>query len=324
MGLFGDLFGTNKAKAGKAEQTAGAATPEQLAQATKGAAGYMGNYDKATAADTAGGAAATMQRAQDAARGTAASQSDQAIAAAAKGARTGGMTPGQAALAGSAQAAGAYGQGMAQGVEQFGQNVTRQAQLGQSMNERLQNAANLQGNINMANAAQEANRQIANAQMQTSASTANSQKPGLFGQVAGTVAGIGSLFSDRRLKEGIQERGGISDSLAKIKGYAYKYKGGSRPERGVMAQELEETEAAPAVYETAQGKAIDTDRLSTINTAAIGEQARKMQDIEAEIAKIRSESKASPRIKRAQVRGVYSRPDVARLVRELSSIKKEY
>jgi hypothetical protein len=270
MGLFDTLFGS-KAEAATAE------TPAAVTQAAEGAQGLMKGYDTATAADTAGGAAATMQRAQDAARAGAAGQSDQAIAQATKAARTGGMMPGQAALAGAGQAAGAYGTGMAQGVDQFGQNVQRQAQLGESMSGRLAQSGATQAQINQSNAAN-----------QTSASNANSQKQGLFGQVAGAAAGVGALFSDRNLKEDVRPAGSISDSLAKIKAYNYKYKGGSKPEAGVMAQDLEKTKAAPSVYETRQGKVVDTGRLTTINTAAIGEQGRRIKQIEALISELKA------------------------------------
>jgi hypothetical protein len=286
-----------------------AATPEEIAQAKAGASGLMANYDALTAQDTAGGAAATMARAQEAARSGAASQSDQAVAQAVKAAKTSGMLGGQAALAGSAQAANAYGAGMAQGVEQFGQNVNRQAQLGQSMNERLQNAANLQAAINQSNAslstqasiasaanktsasestaANQTTASTANAGNQTTASVANAGQTGAAGTLAqgassgaGAIAGIASLFSDRRLKEDVKKKSSISDSLAKIQGYAYKYKGNPRQEAGIMAQDAEKTAAAPAVIDTPQGKMIDTRRLSTINTAAISEQGRRIKDIE--------------------------------------------
>lgn len=296
MGLFDTLFGS-KAQAGtvqaaaQAKAAADIQTPEAARQAAAGAAERGQAYDTATAADTAGGAAATMKRAQEAARAGAASQSDQAVAQAAKAARTGGMMPGQAALAGSAQAAGAYGTGMQQGVEQFGQNVTRQAQLGESMSGRLQNLGQTQTNVAMQNQAQanqmamaNANAQnqiaMANAANQTQASGANAAKPGLFGQIAGAAAGIGSVLSDRRLKDDIKESGSLSDSLAKLKGYSYRYKGSERPERGIMAQDVEKTKAAPAVIDTPAGKAIDARRLTTINTAAIGEQGRRIRDIE--------------------------------------------
>jgi hypothetical protein len=267
MGLFDTLFGS-KAKAATAE------TPAAVTQAAEGAQGLMKGYDTATAADTAGGAAATMQRAQDAARAGAAGQSDQAIAQATKAARTGGMMPGQAALAGAGQAAGAYGTGMAQGVEQFGQNVQRQAQLGESMSGRLAQSGATQAQINQSNAANK-----------TSASTANAQKGGIINQVAGLAAGVGSIIkSDRNAKTDIKPAGSISDSLAKIKAYNYKYK----PEAGVMAQDLEKTKAAPSVYNSAQGKVVDTNRLTTINTAAIGEQGRRIKQVEALIKELKA------------------------------------
>jgi hypothetical protein len=89
-----------------------------------------------------------------------------------------------------------------------------------------------------------------------------------------------ALLSDRNQKEEIRPAGSLSDSLAKIRGYKFKYRGGDRDEAGVMAQDVEGTEAAPAVIDTPEGKALDTRRLSAINTAAIGEQGRRIKEIE--------------------------------------------
>jgi hypothetical protein len=226
----------------------------------------MSDYDKQVAAATAGGPAAQMTRAEQAARGQAASQSDQAVAQAVKAARTGGMMPGQAALAGSAQAAGAYGTGMESGLQQYNQALTTQAQLGQSMAERLQASEALTS---------------AETQAKLAASTTKrGQNQGLLGSIIGAGAGALALLSDRNQKEEIRPAGSLSDSLAKIRGYKFKYRGGDRDEAGVMAQDVEGTEAAPAVIDTPEGKALDTRRLSAINTAAIGEQGRRIKEIE--------------------------------------------
>lgn len=233
---------------------------------TAGAQGYMTEYDKQVAAATQGGPAAQMARAEAAARAGAAGQSDQAVAQAVKAARTSGMMPGQAALAGSAQAANAYGQGLEAGQDRFTQALTTQAQLGQSMAERLQASEAL------ASAEKQAKMQAAAAK--------RSQDQGLFGSIIGAGAGALALLSDRRMKEDIKPAGSLSDSLAQIRGYKFKYRGGEKPETGVMAQDVEKTDAAPAVVETPQGKALDTQRLSAINTAAIGEQGRRIKDIE--------------------------------------------
>jgi hypothetical protein len=148
------------------------------------------------------------------------------------------------------------------------------------MSGRLAQSGATQAQINEANAAGQNAIAQSTAANQTSASNQNASRGGLFGQIAGVASGIGSLFSDRNLKDNIKPSGSISDSLAKIKSYSYKYKGSNKPEAGVMAQDLEKTKAAPSVYNTPQGKVIDTNRLATINTAAISEQGRRLKEIE--------------------------------------------
>jgi hypothetical protein len=292
------------------DATAGkAAVSEATKQASAGAADQMANYDANTAADTAGGAAATAKRANESGRAQAASDSDAAIAQAAKAAKTNGMMGGQAALAGSAQAASSYGTGMAAGQSEFNANVDREANLGSEMSNRLQSTGETESSVNQSNAANETSASVAsasnktsasaataanataastaNAANATSASEANAGATGTIGSITGAIAGIGSLFSDRRLKKDIKQSPSISDSLARIKSYNYRYKDSGRSEAGIMAQDAEKTEAAPAVVNTPKGKMIDTRRLTTINTAAIGEQGRRIKDIESMLRELK-------------------------------------
>lgn len=75
--------------------------------------------------------------------------------------------------------------------------------------------------------------------------------------------------------------------LRAARGYSYEYKDPTQPgtapgrQIGPMAQDLEHTTAAPAVIDTPQGKQVDTDRLTMVNTAALSELQRKLQALEA-------------------------------------------
>lgn len=75
--------------------------------------------------------------------------------------------------------------------------------------------------------------------------------------------------------------------LRPARGYSYEYKNPNAPgaapgtQVGPMAQDLEQTAAAPAVHDTPHGKQVDTGRLAMVNTAAISELQRKMQQLEA-------------------------------------------
>ena len=238
--------------------------------ATTGAGDYMQGYDAQTAAAMAGGPAATMERANAAARDEAQRQSDAAVAQAVKAGKTGGLMGGQAALGAQSQAAGAYGAGMAQGQQQYQGYTQLGAQLGESMAGRLSTA---RGQDLQAEANKEAAR----------AARAQERQAGI-GSIIGAVGGIASLFSDRRLKEDVKEAPSLSDSISKIKSYTFSYRGKDRPETGVMAQDLERTAMAPAVMDTPEGKMIDTRRLTTMNTATIAEQGKRMKDIEKMIA----------------------------------------
>jgi len=78
--------------------------------------------------------------------------------------------------------------------------------------------------------------------------------------------------------------------LRPAQGYSYEYKDpgapGAAPGRhvGPMAQDLELTAAANAVRDTPRGKVVDTPALTMVNTAALSEQQKKMQDLERQLA----------------------------------------
>lgn len=257
-------------------QTAQDAAMSSFAAGAEGAAANRQAYDAATAAAMAGGPAAAMARQNEAAREEAQRQSDMAVQQSIKGAKTAGMMGGQAALAASGQAANAYGTGMAQGQQQYNQMLGLGAQLGESMAGRLFTAGQGQAGVGASQLAAESAKYAAD---QQAAADKAQRNQNLLGNIIGTVGGIASLFSDRRLKEDIRPAR-ITDGIAKIKTYTYKYKGNNRPEIGGMAQDLEKTAMAPAVINTPEGKMVDTRRLSTMNTAALAEHEKRMQALE--------------------------------------------
>lgn len=225
----------------------------------------MQGYDAYTQAAMGASPAEAMKLAQAAAAQTAQTQADQAVAQAVKGARTAGAMPGQAALGATGQAANAYGQGLQAGQQQYFDLTKLGASLGSEMSGRLSRAEQTQAGIDAA-------------KMQAAAARAQ-QRQQMFGNIIGAVGGIASLFSDERLKEDI-EPDPLTEGLEKIRGYSYKYKGNPREEAGIMAQDLEETNMAPAVMDTPEGKMIDTRRLTTMNTAALADQEGRLKAIE--------------------------------------------
>jgi len=143
--------------------------------------------------------------------------------------------------------------------------------------------------------------------------------------MTGTLIGSGvQMMSDVRAKEDIRQASaadimgrldamtqGTTPATAKAPGpdmraagsYAYDYKSPTMgPDRqvGPMAQELEQTDAAGAVTTGPDGmKRVDPNRLTMTNTAAIGEQQRRLDALEAMVA--RSGAASPPRS--ARIRG---------------------
>jgi len=186
------------------------------------------------------------------------------------------MMGGQAALAATGQAAGAYGTGMAQGQQQYNQMLGLGAQLGESMAGRLFTAGQGQANVGASQLAAQSAKYAADQQAAAEKAQRNQQ---LFGNVIGAVGGIASLFSDRNLKEDVKPAE-FGPSLDKIRAYTFRYSGSKKPEAGVMAQDLEKGEMAPAVMDTPEGKMVDTRRLTTMNTAALAEHEKRMKALE--------------------------------------------
>lgn len=264
----------------------------------QGAGQNMAAYDAYTRAGMGATPQETMALADAAARNTAQSESDQAIRAAVKGARTGGALPGAAALAGTAQAASAYGAGMNRGTQQYFDTTKFGATLASDMSGRLQNASQLKAQQDAANlAARTASMQAKTgaesayqgnrlnleaskyAADQAAKSADKQRKTGLLGGIIGAAGGVLGALSDENLKKDIKPES-MTDGLEKVKPYSYKYKGSDEPQGGVMAQDLEKTNMKPAVVDTEAGKAVNTGRLSLMNTGAIAEQEKRLKDIE--------------------------------------------
>jgi hypothetical protein len=76
-------------------------------------------------------------------------------------------------------------------------------------------------------------------------------------------------------------------------GYEYEYKDpnapGAAPGRqvGTMAQELEQTSAAPVVHDTPFGKQVDTARLPLALAPAVGETQRRVDELERQLAALK-------------------------------------
>jgi hypothetical protein len=240
----------------------------------------MKKYDQYTAGAMGQSPAQAMQQAQAAAAQQAQGVSDQAVQQAAKAARTAGAMPGQAALAATGQAANAYGQAQQAGQQQYFNTAQLGAQLGSEM-------ASRQRSLYEANLGADVSREAtaANAAAAAAANKTNKrgQNIGLLGNVVGAVSGLAGLFSDERLKEDVKPAS-MTDGLSGIRAFNYKYRrgpayAGGRTEAGVMAQDLEKTGMAPAVVDTPKGKMIDTARLTTMNTGALAEHDRKIDNI---------------------------------------------
>lgn len=69
-------------------------------------------------------------------------------------------------------------------------------------------------------------------------SSTTGPEPNIFSQIFGGVGAIGSIFSDKRLKENIQAVGRLNDGQTI---YRYNFKGDPKTQIGLLAQEVEET-----------------------------------------------------------------------------------
>ena len=125
---------------------------------------------------------------------------------------------------------------------------------------------------------------------------ASSAQPQQVNPISPAFTGA-QISSDENLKENIEDAGGIIPMMAQIDSYLYKYKPEAQEEYagtgmmnddnnlGVMAQELQENPlTAPAVKTDEKGNlALDTGRLTSINTAMIAELCKKVMELEGQM-----------------------------------------
>jgi hypothetical protein len=93
------------------------------------------------------------------------------------------------------------------------------------------------------------------------------------------VASIIGMLSDKRAKTNIHDGNDMLHAVAdSVRGKSFNYKESpDRQEYGIMAQDLEKTPLKGMVNEDQNGmKRIDTQRLTTANTAMISELSKKM------------------------------------------------
>lgn len=282
MGFFGDLFGGQQKKAGKQAQQQALQQTQQVGQqggqVAKESAQMGRGYDVGTQQSMGANAAEMMQKAQGAASGLAEQQgrtaATQGSRAALQAARTSGVNPGQAALAGAQQAGdlytGAYGGGLERGMERYGKNVEQFAGQGAEMAGRRMGGLGLQGQMAGQAAGQggqmyEQGKQKGQALMQG------------IGKVAGAVGG---MLSDERAKD-IQGKPDIAAILEKIDPVRFAYKAEPGVERvGVTAQDVEASPLKAAVIQTPAGKALDTDALAGSNLAMLVELGKRLTSLE--------------------------------------------
>lgn len=212
----------------------------------------------------------------------------------------------QQLLALGAQDIGALGQAYGQqlGAGQLGLGaVGQQAGLSQAQQQALADRAKL--DAGMALDISKTNANFANYEQPAAPDNTWSdiaQATGAAGGAAAGLAALGALaFSDERSKTQIQNLeeenaalrknaealGAVTaaDRFATLPSYSYEYKQPAAPgaapgtQVGPMAQDLEKV-LPGAVQDTAQGKMVDTGRLSLANASATSELARRLAALE--------------------------------------------
>lgn len=168
------------------------------------------------------------------------------------------------------------------GFNQLGENTALQrAQLGQ-------NALNAQAQY-------QTNQNQQQIQAQTANQQSDQQRDAALIGTAGTLIGTAAMASDERLKTAKQRNSSLSkalDTVGNAPGYSYEYKDPSSPgakpgrQMGPMAQDIERGPlGATIVINTPQGKMLDTNRLSAVNTSAITELNHKVRSLERALGK---------------------------------------
>lgn len=122
-----------------------------------------------------------------------------------------------------------------------------------------------------------------------------------LGIQAASTRGLGAF--DEETMQGLddaalrRDREGTEVDLRPAEGFRYRYKNPDAPgadegeHYGPMAQDLERTPAGRSVVRTGPDgtKMVDTGRLSLVNTAAVSEQQRRLDEIEALLGSARGQ-----------------------------------
>lgn len=102
--------------------------------------------------------------------------------------------------------------------------------------------------------------------------------------IQGGAGAVGALFSDKRLKNNIEDGTDVATTAAKkLSPFSYRYKDqrmGAGDQLGVMAQDLVKAGLANTVYDTPRGKAVDVGKLSGANTAMIAALSKRLERLE--------------------------------------------
>lgn len=165
-------------------------------------------------------------------------------------------------------------------------NMTAQAAIAQLQEREM--AARQLSELNLGQRGQDINVGLGSRQNQMTGLGANKAdkpaEPSTLQKLAGAGAAIAPLFSDERLKDNIKDGDRAARRvLSKLSAKTYDYKDeahGKGKQLGFLAQDLERAGAKGAVIETPIGKAIDTGKLTGINTGLIASLAKRMAKLE--------------------------------------------
>lgn len=206
----------------------------------------------------------------------------------------------QAQVAGANDAISRFNAQNQQG--QINQNVTARNNAQTANLANKQNIAN--ANVNTQNQQQINNKELIQRQFdneikkrsgQAGIATQNAQAQGANStsqanannQMLGTAITAGAMLSDERCKEDVHEID-PGDFLDSITGYKFKYKDkkhGEGQQVGVMAQDLEKTEAgSKLVSETPEGKAVDYSKAGPQIMSSLANLNKRLKEIEGEKA----------------------------------------
>ena len=274
---------TKQAEANTAMANAQAGVGQQAAESSNLGRQYQQGASSSMGVD----ATDYMKKAESAAQGQAAQAAQAGSLSAARqalmAARAGGLNKGQASMRAGQMAGDAYTdqyqQGLQSGRSQYGQAAQQLAQMGTQQQQLAQSGYGQQGAIGSAMS-----------QADTAKNNLGVQQAAAGGQaLSGIVSGLGSVFSDKNLKENIKPSGNdLEDLVSKVRRVDFNYKtvSGEDPEKdrqGVLAQDLEKTGMKDNVIDTPEGKKIDAGQQTLSNTNLIVQLAEELFAIKAEL-----------------------------------------